>query len=71
MVGTMAQGGALWALVRDREGLLFRTRVGQYMGQNNGQIVEITENTIRLVEVVADLSGEWRENPQTIRLVEP
>jgi type IV pilus assembly protein PilP len=71
MVGTMAQGGSLWALIRDKEGLLFRTRVGQYMGQNNGQIIEITEDTIRLVEVVSDLSGEWRESQQTIRLVEP
>jgi type IV pilus assembly protein PilP len=76
MVGTMTKDGTLWALIRTNEeppkpGLLFRTRVGEYMGPDNGQIVEITESTIRLVEVVADASGEWRENPQTIRLVEP
>lgn len=71
MVGTLGQGETLWALVRNKEGLIFRAQVGNYMGLNNGQIVEISPDSIRLMEIVADAPGEWRESPQTIPLRKP
>ncbi len=71
MVGTLGQDETLWALVRNKEGLIFRAQVGNYLGLNNGQIVEISPDFIRLMEIVADAPGEWRESPQTIPLRKP
>lgn len=68
MVGTLYQQDTLWALIRNKQGLLFRVRVGNYMGTNNGQIVEITEKAIHLTEVLADSPGKWRENSAVIPL---
>lgn len=71
MVGTLGQDETLWALVRNKDGLIFRAQVGNYIGLNNGQIVEISPDSIRLMEIVADAPGEWRESPQTIPLRKP
>jgi type IV pilus assembly protein PilP len=68
MVGTLAQKGQLWGLVRTRQGLVYRVRVGNHLGMNNGQISEITERSIRLTELVSDGSGKWRERPAEIAL---
>ncbi|MBK1644981.1 pilus assembly protein PilP [Thiocapsa imhoffii] len=72
MVGTLQQeNGALWALVRTKTGQLYRVQVGNYVGQNNGQIVAIKPDVMRIVEIVLEASGEWRENEQVIPLTKP
>jgi type IV pilus assembly protein PilP len=68
MVGTVLQQETRWGLVRTREGLVYRVRVGNYLGMNNGQIVDISDEAIRLTEVVSDAPGEWRERPATLAL---
>jgi type IV pilus assembly protein PilP len=68
MVGTVFQQETRWALVRTREGLIHRVRVGNYLGMNNGQIVDVSDEAIRLTEVVSDAPGEWRERPATLAL---
>ncbi|MBK1694269.1 pilus assembly protein PilP [Chromatium weissei] len=70
MVGTLDQGEERWALVRNNDGILYRVKVGNYLGLNNGQIVNISENEIQLNEVVSDMPGQWRERPATIALSE-
>ena len=68
MVGTLAQGGTQWALITNREGVLYRVRVGNYLGQNNGQITRIDEVEVQLTEIVNDGGGEWRERQASIAL---
>ncbi|NCC27843.1 MAG: pilus assembly protein PilP [Gammaproteobacteria bacterium] len=68
MVGTVLQQETRWGLVRTREGLVYRVRVGNYLGMNNGQIVDISDELIRLTEIVSDAPGEWRERPATLAL---
>lgn len=68
MVGTLGQEGQLWGLVRTSQGLVYRVRVGNHLGMNNGQIIEITERAIRLTELVPDGSGKWHERPAEIAL---
>lgn len=68
MVGTVKQQETRWALVRTREGLVYRVRVGNYLGMNNGQIVDITDEAIRLTEIVSELPGDWRERSATLAL---
>jgi type IV pilus assembly protein PilP len=59
MVGTLELRGTLFALVRDSDGGVHRVRVGNYMGQNHGKIVDIDDGEIRLTEIVLDTKGVW------------
>lgn len=68
MVGTLEQNQTMWGLVRTQGGDLHRVRVGNYMGQNNGQITRIGEDAIELTEVVSDGPGAWREREATVQL---
>ena len=68
MVGTVQQQDTRWALVRTREGLVYRVRVGNYLGMNNGQIVDITDDAIRVTEIVSEIPGDWRERSATLAL---
>jgi type IV pilus assembly protein PilP len=70
MVGTLQQDDTLWALVQTKQGLLFHAGVGNYMGPNNGRVLAIDTDSIRIMEIVSDAPGEWRESPITIRLRE-
>jgi len=70
MVGTLAQGGTLWTLIRDDEGGVHRVRVGNYLGKNHGKIVAATETEISVVEIVPNGVGGWIERPRTIELTE-
>lgn len=68
MVGTLEQNQTLWGLIRTQGGDLHRVRVGNYMGQNNGQITRIGEDAIELTEVVSDGPSAWREREATVQL---
>ena len=70
MVGTLEQGGQVWALVRAEDGTIHRVQPGNYVGQNYGRITRITESKIELVEIVPDGLGGWMERPATLALSE-
>ncbi len=70
MVGTLEQGGQMWALVRAEDGTIHRVQPGNYVGQNYGRITRITESKIELVEIVPDGLGGWMERPATLALSE-
>ncbi|MBB5322204.1 pilus assembly protein PilP [Marinobacter oulmenensis] len=71
MVGTL-QGpeGQQYALVRDGEGGIHRVRQGNYMGQNYGRIVGVSETRIELIEIVPNGRGGWVERPRSLSLDE-
>ncbi len=69
MVGTLEQGGKTWALVKTKDGTIHRVTIGNHMGRNYGRIVEITEDKIKLVELVKSGSG-YKEREATISLGE-
>lgn len=69
MVGTLQQGGEIFALVKaDRT--LYRVKKGNYMGQNFGLITEITEGEVKLKEIVQDGTGDWAERVSSLPLLE-
>lgn len=69
MVGTLLPKGVPVALVRvDR--LLYQVRVGNYLGQNYGKIIKVTETEILLREIVQDAAGEWIERQASLQLQE-
>ncbi len=70
MVGTLAQGGERWALVRAPDGLVYRVSVGNHLGQHHGRITHISEERIELVELVPDGVGGWRQRKAKLQLAE-
>ncbi|MEX2366690.1 MAG: pilus assembly protein PilP, partial [Pseudohongiellaceae bacterium] len=70
MVGSLARGETMWALVEDENGEVHRVITGNYMGKNHGRVVATSSTRIDLVEIVPNGSGGWLERPQTITLQE-
>ena len=69
MVGSLIKVGRPVALVRV-DNLLYQVRVGNYLGQNYGKIIKVSETGISLREIVQDAAGEWIERPATLQLQE-
>jgi len=68
MVGTLAQGSQMYALMRDARGGVHRVQTGDYMGTDHGKIVAIDENTLEMLEIVSDGAGGWVERERTVSL---
>lgn len=55
------------------DGVVYQARKGNYMGQNFGRIVAITDTEIILKEIVQDPSGQttdWVERQMTLQLLD-
>jgi len=70
MVGSIEKKGRRWALIIASDGSLHRTTTGQHMGQDNGQIIHITESQVELKEIVPDGLGGWIERRTTLTVSE-
>jgi type IV pilus assembly protein PilP len=70
MVGSIGQGASIEALIKDTEGTVHRVHRGNYLGQNNGKVVAISEAQIDLVELIPNGTGGWMERHATIALPE-
>lgn len=68
MVGTLQQKKDVFALIKAPDNNLFRVKSGNYVGQNFGRIVEVSESTIKLKEIVQDSGGNWEEKDQALLL---
>jgi len=69
MVGSLNKTGTPTALL-SVDKLLYQVRVGDYLGQNYGKIVKITETGIQIREIVQDGSGDWIERMTALDLQE-
>ncbi len=69
MVGSVNKQGRPFALLRV-DNLLYQVKTGDYLGQNYGRIMRISETEISLREIVQDAAGEWIERPATLQLQE-
>lgn len=69
MVGSVTKQGQPYALLRV-DNLLYQVKMGDYLGQNYGQIRKISETEIVLRELVQDSGGEMIERPATLQLQE-
>ena len=68
MVGTLTVNGVLYGLVKDSDNILHRVSDGNYMGQNYGKIISISDSDIKLREIVPDGQGGWSERITTVTL---
>jgi type IV pilus assembly protein PilP len=68
MVGTLEQQGTLWALVQTPEKTIQRISAGNYLGQNNGKVLGVSDAGIKLEEIIPDGFGGWRKRDGNIAL---
>lgn len=69
MVGTLANDGSTYALVRGAGGV-HRVKVGDYLGRNHGRVTLIDEAKVDVTEIVPDGEGGWLERPRSLTLKE-
>lgn len=62
--------GPLFALIEDPNGGVQRVKVGNYLGKNQGKIVDITPTQVSIVEIVPDGRDGWVERPRTMTMSE-
>jgi type IV pilus assembly protein PilP len=70
MVGTLNISGRLYGLVKVKEGLVHRVVPGNYVGQADGKVVEVSAAKISLTEIVPDGLGGYMERPAALALNE-
>ena len=66
-VGSIKRGGQVSAFV-DAGGHTYTVRVGNYLGQNYGQITAITPDKLILSEVTEDSYGAWQRRTAELEL---
>ena len=58
--------GQQYALIQRPDGSIASVKVGDYIGLNDGRIVEITPTQINLIEIVPDSRAGFVEKPQSL-----
>jgi type IV pilus assembly protein PilP len=70
MVGTVDMEDIIWGLVKTADKTIYRVKVGNYMGQNHGQVTSITEDKIELTEIIPKKPRGYRERQASVSLSE-
>lgn len=72
MVGTITEPGKdrLWALIKDPNQEVHRVSTGNYLGNDYGEVVAISERELELVEIISNGRGGWMKRPRTLTLEE-
>jgi len=70
MVGTLHLGNTTYGLVQSKDKLVHRVVTGNYIGQADGRITEITPSKIVLTEIVPDGLGGYIERPAALGLTD-
>jgi len=68
MVGTVEKDNTLWALIRIPDGAVQSVKPGNYMGQNYGKIVSISDAKLEMKETVSNGLGGYKERETSITL---
>ncbi len=68
MVGTLARGDTKFALIKDGDGSVTTVQAGDFMGTDHGQIQEVIDSSVELIEIVPDGTGGWVERARTVTL---
>ena len=70
MVGTLTQKNGVWAILKAPDGLVYRVKRNNYLGQNYGRITKISEDKVELTEIVPDGLGGWQERRASLVLAD-
>jgi type IV pilus assembly protein PilP len=70
MVGTLEQEADVWGILINREGIVYRVQIGNYLGENFGKIIAILEDRVELEERARDSQGKWHLREASLALAE-
>jgi len=70
MLGTLDLDNVLWAIISDPDNIVHRVKVGNYIGQNFGKVVDVREDQLNLRELVVDGLGDWQVREASLALAE-
>jgi type IV pilus assembly protein PilP len=70
MVGTLHLGNTTYGLVQSKDKLVHRVVTGNYIGQADGRITDITPSKITLTEIVPDGLGGYIERQAALGLTD-
>ena len=68
MVGTLKMSDRTYGLIKTKDGLVHRVLPGNYLGQYDGRVTEISPSKISVVEVVPDGLGGYMERSAQLAL---
>jgi len=68
MVGTVNKDNTLWALIKIPDGGVQSVKAGNYVGQNFGKIVSVSEAELGLLETVSNGLGGYKEQENRLLL---
>ncbi|MDE2648973.1 MAG: pilus assembly protein PilP [Paracoccaceae bacterium] len=66
MVGSLGKVGKLWGLVSDPTGTVSKVTVGDRLGKNFGQIIEVSQSELVLLEKISNERGIWFSQSRSI-----
>jgi type IV pilus assembly protein PilP len=67
---TLKMVGTFNGLVQSKDGLVHKVQPGNYLGQNDGKVTEISGSKISLVEIIPDGLGGYIERPASLALTD-
>ena len=68
MVGSLRQHNEVFALIRSPDGALHRVKNGSHLGQDFGEINQISESEVKISEIIQDGVSEWTPRVSTLML---
>jgi len=68
MVGILVQHENTWGLVKDPNNVVHRVQTGNFAGQNEGQIITVTEKQIDIIEIIPDGLGGYIERTASLAI---
>lgn len=69
-VGHIEKRGVRWGLVSAPDKSVYKIQIGNYMGKNFGEIIQISETKILLREIIPDGTGGWIDREASLALSE-
>jgi len=69
-VGHLEKKGVRWGLISAPDKSIYKIQVGNFMGKNYGEIVQISETKILLKEIIPDGTGGWIDREASINVSE-
>ncbi len=68
--GTVDKDGTKWGLIFAPDNTIHRVLEGNYMGQNHGRIITLSDGEIAITEIVPDGLGNYIERSAALALIE-
>lgn len=68
IVGMLSVGDSPWALISAPDSTIYRITLGNHLGQDYGKIIEISQSSIVIEEIVPNGVGGWRSKQRTLGL---